>query len=115
MVTTFLYNGVKEVNIVAENKVELGGVLVDFSARRVFVGGEEIRLMPQEFNLLMVLIKYHDCALSREKLLQLAWGYTYAGDTRTVDVHIQKLRQKLGLEKTIQTVFKLGYRLNADI
>ena len=50
-------------------------------------------------------------ALSREKLLELAWGYDYMGDTKTVDVHIQKLRKKLGLENEIRTITKLGYRL----
>lgn len=51
-------------------------------------------------------------ALSRDKLLEIAWGYDYQGETRTVDVHIQRLRRKLGLEKEIQTVYKIGYRLN---
>ena len=58
-----------------------------------------------------VLILNKNIALSREKLLELAWGYDYAGDTKTVDVHIQKLRKKLGLEKEIRTITKLGYRL----
>jgi DNA-binding response OmpR family regulator len=49
--------------------------------------------------------------MSREKLLELAWGYDFEGDTRTVDVHIQKLRKKLGLEEQIKTIYKLGYRL----
>ncbi len=104
----------KEVNIVDKNKTEFKGILIDSLSRRVFLNGTEVRLMPQEFNLLSVLLAYPDCALSREKLLLLAWGYSYAGDTRTVDVHIQRLRRKLGLENTIQTVFKLGYRLNAS-
>ncbi len=58
-----------------------------------------------------MLIKNRNIALSREKLLELAWGYDFEGDTRTVDVHIQKLRKKLGLEDRIKTVYKLGYRL----
>ena len=53
--------------------------------------------------------------MSREALLQLAWGYRYCGDTRTVDVHIQKIRKKLDLAKWIQTVYKLGYRLEYSV
>ncbi|MCL1866472.1 MAG: helix-turn-helix domain-containing protein, partial [Oscillospiraceae bacterium] len=53
-------------------------------------------------------------ALSREKLLTLAWGYDYFGDARTVDVHITKLRKKLKLENYIKTVYKLGYRLETS-
>ena len=78
----------------------------------MFVAGHEVALTPQEFMLLGVLVRNRNLALSREKLLQLAWGYDYEGDTRTVDVHIQKLRKKLGFEDRIQTVYKLGYRLS---
>ena len=65
----------------------------------------------QEFNLLEALVLNRNFALSRDKLLQLAWGYDYMGDTRTVDVHIQKLRKKLDLQNEIATVYKYGYRL----
>ena len=57
------------------------------------------------------LVLNRNFALSREKLLQLAWGYDYSGDSRTVDVHIQRLRKKLGLYREIATVYKYGYRL----
>ena len=73
--------------------------------------GEEVILTPQEFSLLEVLILNKNIALSRDKLLELAWGYDYMGDTKTVDVHIQKLRKKLGLENEIRSITKLGYRL----
>lgn len=59
------------------------------------------------------MILNRNIALSREKLLELAWGFDYAGETRTVDTHIQKLRSKLGWEARIKTVYKLGYRLEA--
>ncbi len=91
---------------------ELEDCVVKLDMRRVFVLGEEVFLTPQEFELLSVLIKNRNLALSREKLLDLAWGYDYEGDTRTVDVHIQKLRKKLRLEERLQTVYKLGYRLS---
>ena len=70
-----------------------------------------VDLTPQEYNLLEVLVLNKNLALSREKLLEEAWGYDFMGDTKTVDVHIQKLRKKLGLENRIKTVYKLGYRL----
>ncbi len=91
---------------------DLDGCHVEFDTHRVLHEGQEIALTPQEFSLLEVLVRNRNLALSREKLLELAWGYDYEGDTRTVDVHIQKLRKKLGLEKRIQTVYKLGYRLS---
>ena len=84
---------------------------IDLKARKVTVKGEEIELAKQEFELLEVLILNRNIALSREKLLELAWGYDYMGDTRTVDVHITKLRKKLNLEHHIKTVYKTGYRL----
>ena len=68
-------------------------------------------LTNREFELLEVLIENRNLALSREQLLDLAWGYDYFGDTRTVDVHITKLRKKLKLEDAIKTIYKHGYRL----
>ena len=78
------------------------------------VDGLEVELARQEFELLEVLILNRNIALSREKLLELAWGYDYVGDTRTVDVHITKLRKKLNLERQIKTVYKTGYRLEIE-
>lgn len=95
-----------------ESKVfELDGVKVDFESRQVFLNDNLVECTPREFDLLEVLVNNRNIALSRDKLLELAWGYDYAGDTRTVDVHIQKLRKKLDLESRIKTVYKMGYRL----
>ena len=91
----------------------LDNTVVDLSSRMVKVDGVEIDLSPREFELLEVLIKNQNIALSRDKLLELAWGYDYGGETRTVDTHIQKLRSKLGWENRIKTLYKLGYRLEA--
>lgn len=90
----------------------LDGLRVDLDAHRVFLREEEVPLTPQEYSLLEVLITNRNLALSREKLLNLAWGYDYEGESRTVDAHIQRLRKKLELENRIQTVYKLGYRLS---
>ena len=89
----------------------LDAVTVNISDRTVTADGLPIELSPREFELLEVLIKNQNIALSRDKLLELAWGYDYFGETRTVDNHIQKLRSKLGWEEKIKTVYKLGYRL----
>lgn len=85
---------------------------VDLSAHRVFRGGQEVSLTPQEYALFEALIINRNLALSRDKLLSIAWGYNYEGATRTVDVHINRLRNKLGLGSQIQTIYKVGYRLN---
>jgi len=73
--------------------------------------GQRVDLTSKEFELLYVLIDNKNLALSRDKLLELVWGFDYIGETRTVDVHIQRLRKKLRLDKQIVTVFKHGYRL----
>ncbi|MEK4513977.1 response regulator transcription factor [Paenibacillus sp. FSL H8-0122] len=90
-------------------------VEVRFKERQVWVEQLLVDLTAREFELLEVLIRNRNIALSREKLLELAWGYDYAGDTRTVDVHIRQLRKKLGWEERIKTVFKLGYRLEVQV
>lgn len=87
---------------------------VNLDTRVVTVDGQTVDLTPREHELLRVLIQNKNIALSREKLLKLAWGYDYLGETRTVDVHIQKLREKLRWPERIKTVYKLGYRLEAD-
>lgn len=95
----------------ANDSFELDGLHVDFRSRQVYVDGKLVECTPKEFDLLEVLINNRNIALSRDKLLDLAWGYDYIGDSRTVDVHIQKLRKKLDMENRIKTVYKLGYRL----
>jgi len=90
---------------------ELDGVRIDFEGRQVFLNEYPVECTPKEFDLLEVLVTNRNIALSREKLLELAWGFDYVGDTRTVDVHVQKLRKKLHMEARIKTVYKMGYRL----
>lgn len=86
-------------------------VEVDLAGADVKKGGEHTNLTKQEYELLKVLLLNKNIALSRERLLELAWGMDYYGDDRTVDVHIRRLRQKLGLENEIKTIFRYGYRL----
>ncbi len=89
-------------------------LMIDFGKRIVKVNNIEVELTSKEFELLEVLINNKNLALSREKLLELVWGYEYYGDTRTIDMHIQRLRAKLKLEDTIVTVFKYGYRFEVN-
>ncbi len=92
------------------NRFEFDDIRVEFDNRRVYKAGTEVLLKPREFDLLEVLVNNRNLALSREKLLNLVWEFDYEGDTRTVDVHIQRLRQKLGISNRLQTVYKTGYR-----
>ena len=73
--------------------------------------GEEVLLKPMEFELLCVLARNKNIAISREELLRRVWGVDYMGETRTVDVHIGQLRKKLSLNDNIKTISKMGYRL----
>ncbi|MCL2216447.1 MAG: response regulator transcription factor [Defluviitaleaceae bacterium] len=91
----------------------LGEVKVDLAGRQVFRNEMLLDFSPKEFMLIEALIKNRNIALSRDKLLEIAWGYEFGGDTRTVDVHIHTIRKKLGWENVIKTVYKLGYRLEA--
>jgi two-component system alkaline phosphatase synthesis response regulator PhoP len=85
-------------------------IRVDSGSRRVWVNDQEIDLTALEFDLLSVLAEHHGMVLSREKLLEMAWGYDYFGDLRVVDVHVGHLRQKIG-SQYIDTVRGAGYRL----
>lgn len=94
---------------------EVGAVRIDFDSHQVFYMGQHVECTPKEFELLEVLVNNRNIALSRDRLLELVWGYDYEGDTRTIDVHIQKLRKKLGWENMIKTVYKVGYRLEVNL
>ena len=72
---------------------------------------EVIELTLKEFELMLLLVKNKNMALSREYLLEKIWGYEYMGETRTIDAHIQKIRKKLDITDNIKTVYKIGYRL----
>ena len=90
---------------------EYRNIKVDFAKREVFKNNEKIEMTAQEFELLKVLIQNKNLALSREKLLESAWGYDYYGDTRTIDSHVKKIRHKLGKKgKYIKTIRGIGYK-----
>jgi DNA-binding response OmpR family regulator len=94
--------------------LEHGDLMIDAGSREVTVGNEEIQLAPKEFDLLWELLDHRGLVLTRDQLLERVWGYTFAGDTRTVDVHVRQLRRKLGDASPIVTVWGVGYKVSAE-
>jgi len=93
-------------------RLEVSGLLLDIARREVLSNGEQIKLTFKEYELLHYLMLNVGLALSREKLLEAVWGYEFEGESRTVDMHIKTLRQKLGSAgKLIKTVRNVGYKL----
>ena len=88
-----------------------GDLVVDAGRREVHVAGQEVQLAPKEFDLLWELLDHRGLVLTRDQLLERVWGYTFAGDTRTVDVHVRQLRRKLGDASPIVTVWGVGYKV----
>lgn len=89
----------------------LYGVEVDSLSRRVVRDGQDIPLTRKEFDLLLLFLQNKNVALFRETLYERVWGEEYTGEGRTVDLHVQRLRKKLGWEDKITAVYKVGYRL----
>ena len=79
----------------ASNTIKVKNLVIDMDARRVFIDDNEINLTAKEFDLLELLLKNPGKVYSREKLLNIVWGYEYPGDVRTVDVHVRRLREKV--------------------
>lgn len=98
-------------NKTSQKDFTINNVRIDFNSHQIFCDHQLVECTPKEYELLVILVNNRNIALSRDKLLDMVWGYDYLGDTRAIDVHIQRLRKKLGLEDTIKTVYKLGYRL----
>jgi len=92
--------------------IEHGDLRVDAGRREASVAGTEVQLAPKEFDLLWELLDHRGLVLTRDQLLERVWGYTFAGDTRTVDVHIRQLRRKLGDASPIVTVWGVGYKVS---
>jgi DNA-binding response OmpR family regulator len=91
-----------------------GELHIDAGRREVIVGEDEIQLAPKEFDLLWELLDHRGLVLTRDQLLERVWGYTFAGDTRTVDVHVRQLRRKLGDASPIVTVWGVGSKVSAE-
>jgi two-component system, OmpR family, alkaline phosphatase synthesis response regulator PhoP len=93
--------------------IEADGLRIEVGGREVFVDGEGVALTPKEFDLLVTLIQNRGLVLTREQLLERVWGFTFLGDSRTIDVHVRQLRRKLGEACPIQTVWGTGYKVPA--
>ena len=96
------------------DEIHHGDLAINAGKREVHVGDEEIHLAPKEFDLLWELLDHRGIVLTRDQLLERVWGYTFAGDTRTVDVHVRQLRRKLGEASPIVTVWGVGYKVGPE-
>lgn len=90
--------------------IKFKNIEINEEQRIVKLNDEIIAMTLKEFDLLLLFIKNKNIALSREQILERVWGYDYLGETRTVDIHVQRIREKLDLKDNIKTVFKIGYR-----
>jgi len=91
-----------------------GQIKIDAGRRELTVGSTHIQLAPKEFDLFFALLEHRGIVLTRDQLLERVWGYTFAGDTRTVDVHVRQLRRKIGDECPVVTVWGVGYKVSDD-
>lgn len=99
-----------------EEGIQIGELQVQMQQRKVLLHGKPLDLTPKEFDLLLLLFSNLERVYTREQLLELVWEMDYAGGTRTVDIHIQRLRKKLeDYEGLIQTVYKVGYKASGDL
>lgn len=94
-----------------ERVMKFQNILIDLNKREVTLLGEPVDLTPKEYELIVVLLKNKNIALSREQFIDKVWGDDYYGETRTVDMHIKSVRKKLQLQDHIKTIYKIGYRL----
>ena len=110
-VKSILRRAAPERRQIESKQLRHGALVIDAGRREVRVGEEEIQLAPKEFDLLWELLDHRGLVLTRDQLLERVWGYTFAGDTRTVDVHVRQLRRKLGDASPIVTVWGVGYKV----
>lgn len=94
-----------------EDTVKEGDIVINMASRKVTKAGKEIVLTMKEYNLLLLLVRNKNVALYREVIYENVWENEYMGDSRTVDLHIQRLRKKLQWSDKIESVYKVGYRL----
>jgi two-component system, OmpR family, alkaline phosphatase synthesis response regulator PhoP len=101
--------------VAPQTVLEAGDIRLDPARREVSVGGRPVTLRAKEFDLLAAFMRYQGVVLDRERLLSLVWGQDFYGDTRTIDVHVAWLRDKLqGATARVQTVWGVGYKLVLD-
>ncbi len=100
---------------VEEEKIEMGGIVIDKAAHEVSIDGKIVELSYKEFELLNYFMENKGIALSREKILNNVWNYDYFGDARTIDTHVKKLRAKMGTKgEYIKTIWGMGYKFEVE-
>lgn len=90
--------------------IKFKNIEIDIDKRLITLDGNQVDITLKEFELMILFLNNCNIALSRDQILNKVWGYNYYGGTRTVDIHIQRLRDKLNLKDNIKTVYKVGYR-----
>ncbi len=95
------------------NNLSYEDIEIDLTKHTVTKGGGEVILTPKEFDVLALFMSNVDILITRERLLAEVWGYDFVGESRTVDIHVQKVRRKLNLQNKLITIPKLGYRLES--
>ena len=95
----------------SEKRITVEDVVIDTESRLVKKGGQQVELTKKEYELLLLFVHNKNIALFRETIFEKVWESEYMGDTRTVDLHVQRLRRKLGWNDKITAVYKVGYRL----
>lgn len=103
-------------NIKEDNNISIGPISMNISERIVYIDGVEAVLTPKEFDLLLLFCENPKKVFSRENILELVWGYEFIGDSRTVDMHVQRLRRKLGQYNSyVKTIFGIGYKFEVHV
>ena len=97
-----------------QDTITYGDLSVDMGRHIITQNGEPVQLTPKEFDVIVYFLQHQDIAVSRERLLSSVWGYEFGGESRTVDIHVQQVRRKLGLRDKLITIPKLGYRLESQ-
>ncbi len=107
----------KNINEPEDTHIQIKDLKIMLNQRKILIKEEKLELTPKEFDLLVLLLTHLDRVYTREELLDLVWGMEYIGGTRTVDIHIQRLRKKLGspYENIIQTMYRVGYKAIGEI
>lgn len=94
--------------------IEYCEIVADIDKHIITKDNSPIQLTPKEFDVLVYFLQHQDIAVSRECLLSNIWGYEFEGESRTVDIHVQQVRRKVGLQNRLITIPKLGYRLESQ-
>lgn len=95
----------------AESIISFGDIIIDTQARMIKKNGDNVNLTVKEYDLLLLFLRNKGRALQRQQIYSAVWEEEYMGDSRTVDLHVQRIRKKLNLESKIVPVYKIGYRL----